>query len=218
MPLLEHCTSLQHLQLVNNPHYSDYVDSSGPARAVVGQGFGACLTQLRLEHIACSLLDLHLAPCLTSLQLHYLDVRQALPLQLSLPSSLLRFSFQGSSFFTPQKRLLLANLPCLAKITICVADLKWLPAYRLPTLPCSLQHPQIHCWDYQQCLMAPNATHTFAFDLCDWQLLDDCTNLTRLTLPIEYHASGRYDILKVKLRDLSCVHIIDYSDHLDFDN
>ena len=216
--LLGSCNRLQTLHLHNE-------DGCECAVVTLGEGDCPCLTDLVLDGVPCDVLDLCAAHALTSVSLSDVDYGSGSE-RLSLPSSLRHFYYKGRRLFTPGARHELSSLSCLTTLCLSVQNLCWQSDYQLPLLPSTLQHFHIFCpffkqqhvrydgpyrttvWRYR------DAKHDFDLENCDWDVLDSCTELERLTLPFESSVSGRLlsTTLKAKIEAARHIHIVKYTD------
>ena len=163
--LLHSCRSLQTLS----------VSLEGAVNIVVDAEHGSSLTDLRLERMSFSVLDLRQTSNLTSIQLLNLTpCRQGMQKpELSLPSVLLSLHVIGGEMFYPGDMPQLDLCNCLTSLVIGYDSVS-LQVPRKPSLPTSLRHLEICASRGHEA----NWTEHF-----DWRCLDGCGHLESMVVP-----------------------------------
>ena len=194
--VLSTCSSLQVLHLcssVGNVNLDDAVNIR------LHEQCGEQLTQLYLRHLSCNILGLASSAFLTSVKLHCVKSRHGAAFQLSLPSSLRSLDYCGDLLFGSTGRQQLQHCSHLTHLAISPEKLYKLPECELPLLPSSLYHLQLRSMDHVECFHDDECHHDrdeYYHDIDDdwiegrsWEILNACTNLERLTLPVGFSLS-----------------------------
>ena len=207
------CNSLKVLHLSNFGFRSVPLDDAVNIR-LHGQ-CGEQLTQLHLERFPCNILDLASSAFLTSVKLRCVKSRHGAAYQLSLPSSLRSLDYCGDFLFGSTCRQQLQHCSHLTYLAISPEKLYKLPECELPLLPNSLYHLQLRKTYYDECFHDDESHHDhdeYIYHDDDWiegrswDILNACTNLERLTLPVGYSLSGDVKETVAALRHL---HVVD---------
>lgn len=141
---MSHLTSLRSLKVeiprshadggCNTMSPSD-VTKKGYGSIVLGDGYSGQLNELKLQEMLCTLLDLGVATCLTSISLKNTD-RQGVSCELILPVSLVRLEFLGDSLTTWHAKCLLQGLPSLTHVKLGLNRYEFLREPELISSPC----------------------------------------------------------------------------------
>ena len=171
--LLSSCQSLQVLDLGNSggeKHYHSYEQ----ADLVLQDQQAVSLQELRLHHFCFTKIDLRRAGSLTSIVLECADnLWHADDCELFLPHRLHFFEFRGRALFAPISKFKLERCDSLVKLVIKPSSVYSNYAYNIPVLPSSLHHLKF----------GQSRGEDTWVNGRDWQCLNGCTNLERLTLP-----------------------------------
>ena len=176
--------------------------NSGEVSVVLGEDYSGQLTELRLEHLHCSEMDLRSATDLTSITLADID-SFSIPCKLSLPDCVASMQFLGSTLFRPGAQHSLQELTKLSRLTLGTNKPDFMSQHArgqqmldtctcIPTLPSSLCHLHITCHHLQHLLQ-------FSAHRC----LQACTSLAHLTLPGLIY-DGELSAWKKAARHLHC--------------
>ena len=111
------------------------VTKKGYGSIVLGDGYSGQLNELKLQEMLCTLLDLGVATCLTSISLKNTD-RQGVSCELILPVSLVRLEFLGDSLTTWHAKCLLQGLPSLTHVKLGLNRYEFLREPELISSPC----------------------------------------------------------------------------------